>query len=366
MKKNFLIMLLTVFCVSFAFAQQDDMTVRGFVPAGGTTNEVYGVLGQTFGVIQGSENYEWAEGLAQAQLVGDTIEVVIGCDDTYDDGRFQLTSEDVQALLANHPNGKFDTFYTYQVPNVAIYNYDSLYVMHLFVCPCTVNDCEDNEYVVYAFDKLCWTKTSMKTHAVCYGPKCASVDFALQPMTYETETTKDLNDSIFGLLYTWENAIAGDSHCDSDFVQGICPCGWHLPNADEIDTILNSMTNDLRSANGNWVVPEGITNASKFTAEPIGYYNAASARFEGHHSEVDFWYRESGCTANYFQILYYCDKPKQEPRNAAADAMSVRCVLDMIYDYEKSLENAEQGTSGAPTAVEETQTQPGTTQTQEP
>ena len=343
MKKNFLIMLLTVFCVSFAFAQQDNMTVRGFVPAGGTTNEVYSTFGQVFGVIKAEGNYEWAEGLAQAQLIGDTVVAVIGCGDSIKFGSQTIYADDLFPADRVAPR---DTFFSYQKPNVAQYNYDSIYALHLFVCPCTVKDCEGNEYEVYAFDNLCWTKTSMKTHAVCYGPECASVDFALQPMTYETETTKNLNDSIFGLLYTWENAIAGDSHCDSDFVQGICPCGWHLPNADEIDTILNSQTNDLRSANGNWVVPEGITNASKFTAEPIGYYNAASARFEGHHSEVDFWYRESGCTANYFQILYYCDKPKQEPRNAATDAMSVRCVLDMIYDYEKSLENPEPASAG--------------------
>jgi len=333
MKKNFLIMLLTVFCAGFAFAQ-DDNTVRGFVPGAGTGNEnghqTYAVFGQTFGDLQHSDLYEVADGLAQAQLIADTVVYTISCGDSIQFGNKTIYADE----LFTPGDTKRDTFLTLQQPNHAIYNYDELLVMHLYVCPCTVQDCSDNVYEVFSFNNLCWTKTSMRANAACAS------NMAIQPMEYETDLTQDLNDSVFGLLYTWENALAGN-RCDTAFIQGICPNGWHLPTAAEIDTILKSKTNDLRSANGYWVLPEGITNATRFTAEPIGYYSDAKQRFEGHHAEVDFWYVQEGCTPNYFQILYYCDMPKQEPRNVNTDAMSVRCVMNMLDEYEEEEEEEE-------------------------
>lgn len=333
MKKNFLIMMIMVLCAGFTFAQNHN-TVRGFVP-GAAGNQTYAVFGQMFGDIDfGANPYQAAEGLAQAQIVGDTLETVVGCGDSLTIGEFKLTVADVQKIVdefAADPTRPRDTFLTIQHPNSAIYNYDQLLVLHLFVCPCTVNDADGNPYEVIAIDNThCWTKSNMRTTTNCAGA-------AVETMSYTSEIVSSLNVDTFGLLYKWNQAMTG-SDCDSIYKTGICPCGWHLPTAAETARILEKNTDDLRSAEGDyWVVAENITNLTKFSAQPSGYYKGLAERFEGYHSEADFWFadNDSTCKPNYFQILYYCDKPKQEPRNDTADAMSVRCVLDMLYDYHK-------------------------------
>lgn len=332
MKKNFLIMLLTVFCAGFAFAQNDN-TVRGFVP-GGTTgtgdNQTYVVFGQVFGDIERGSLYEVAEGLGQAQLISDTTELVIGCDDSVKIGNKYFVAKD---FIKDPKEGTRDTFLTVQVPNDAIHNYDAMHVYHVFVCPCVATDCDGNDYDVFAFNNLCWTKTSMRTgSANCCGGDRTDVS----DTTYSTDITPTVNDSIFGRLYTWEAVLAGQECNPDTFLQGICPCGWHIPTAAEIDTILNTLTDDLRSTNGHWVVA-GANNKTKFTAEPSGFYNTASQRFEGYHSEVDFWYVGENCTPEYFQILYYCDSVKFEHRNTT-DALSVRCVKNMLDEEEDDSE----------------------------
>ena len=339
MKKNFLIMMIMVLCAGFTFAQN---TVRGFVPGAGTGNgnatdgyQTYAVFGQMFGDIDftAANPYEVAEGLAQAQLVAkDTIERVVGCGDDFAYGEFHLTAEEIAALIPADAE-KRDTFLTIQHPNAAIYNYDQLLVLHLFVCPCIVRDANNNPYEVISIDTLhCWTKSSLRaTQTINYE--------AVETMSYTSDIVSSLDEATFGYLYTWENASKGSElHCDSVYKIGICPDGWHLPAANEVARILNKNTDDLRTAEGNhWVVAENITNATKFSAQPSGYYKGLAERFEGYHSEADFWYadNDSTCTPNYFQILYYCNVPKQEYRSVDTDAMSVRCVLDMIYDYHK-------------------------------
>lgn len=330
MKKNFLIMMIMVLCAGFTFAQNHN-TVRGFVP-GAAGNQTYAVFGQMFGDIDFDANpYQAAEGLAQAQIVGDTLETVVGCGDSLSIGEFKLTVADVQKIVDEFTADRRDTFLTIQHPNRAIYNYDQLLVLHLFVCPCTVDDADGNTYKVIAIDNThCWTKSNMRTTKNCAG-------VAVDAMSYTSEIVSSLNVDTFGLLYKWNQAMTG-SDCDSIYKTGICPCGWHLPTAAETARILEKNTDDLRSAEGDyWVVAENITNLTKFSAQPSGYYKGLAERFEGYHSEADFWFadNDSTCKPNYFQILYYCDKPKQEPRNDTADAMSVRCVLDMLYDYHK-------------------------------
>lgn len=330
MKKNFLIMMIMVLCAGFTFAQNHN-TVRGFVP-GAAGNQTYAVFGQMFGDIDfDAKPYQAAEGLAQAQIVGDTLETVVGCGDSLSIGEFKLTVADVQKIVDEFTADRRDTFLTIQHPNRAIYNYDQLLVLHLFVCPCTVDDADGNTYEVIAIDNThCWTKSNMRTTTNCARE-------AVKTMSYTSEIVSSLNVDTFGLLYKWNQAMTG-SDCDSIYKTGICPCGWHLPTAAETARILEKNTDDLRSAEGDyWVVAENITNLTKFSAQPSGYYKGLAERFEGYHSEADFWFadNDSTCKPNYFQILYYCDKPKQEPRNDTADAMSVRCVLDMLYDYHK-------------------------------
>lgn len=334
MKKNFLIMLLTVFCVSFAFAQVE--TVNGFVPGAGTgtdanDHQTYSVVGQVFGAIAG-DVYEVAEGHAQMQLVADTLlPIILKCGDAINVYPFSMvyTAEKIEEIFGL--DGSFDTVLTMQFPNVAPYNYDSLYVLQILGCNCKVKDNEANPYDVLLVNNICWTTPNLQSKKDCDG---ADIEFK----QYSTEATDALDPNIFGYLYTWEAATKGeDCGTDNDaFIQGICPCGWHIPTADEMAMWLSQSAASLRDNDpDNWIAGES-TNENKFAAQPAGYFNSVTNRFEGYTTEADFWYVGENCTPASMQILYYCNVPMKLPRNPQ-DALSVRCAKDLNYDYENAL-----------------------------
>ena len=327
MKKNFLIMLLTVFCVSFAFAQ-DDNTVRGFVPGAGTgasnDHQTYAVVGQVFGALE-AEIYEVAEGLAQMQIVADTLEpIILTCGDAINVYPFNTiyTAEKIQELIPI--DSPLDTFLTVQFPNRAIYNYDSVYVLHVLGCNCKVRDNDGNQYDVMLVNDICWTKPNMRPSTTCDGN-------TIDKKEYSTDVTPELDYGLFGYLYTWAEATQNEG-CDSVYIQGICPCGWHIPTAEEMSYWLSFSASALRDNNpDNWVA--GVsTNESEFSAQPAGIFNSSANRFEGYTTEADFWFVGENCTPTVMQILYYCNVPMTFPRNPN-DALSVRCAKDLNYDH---------------------------------
>jgi uncharacterized protein (TIGR02145 family) len=331
MKKNFLIMLLTVFCVSFAFAQVE--TVNGFVPGAGTgaaTNddESYGVVGQVFGVIAGGV-YEVAEGHAQMQLVADTLPpIILICGEGINVYPFSIkyNAETIRNFIPE--DAILDTVLTMQFPNVAEYNYDSLYVLHVVGCNCKVKDYEENRYDVLVVNNICWTKPNLQSKKDCEG---ADVEFK----QYSTESTPALDPNIMGYLYTWDAATKGENcgENNDEFIQGICPCGWHIPTQEEMAMWLSQSANALRDNDpDNWIAGQS-TNTSLFAAQPAGYFNSVTNRFEGYTTEADFWYVGAECTPASMQILYYCNVPMTLPRNPA-DALSVRCAKDLNHDIE--------------------------------
>lgn len=98
------------------------------------------------------------------------------------------------------------------------------------------------------------------------------------------------NLAIYGALYSWSAAVNGQDSLSPEmqFIQGVCPDGWHLPSdADwlELETSLGmpvqeantegwrgSIGGKLKSAGrDHWLTPnEGATNETRFTALPAG------------------------------------------------------------------------------------------------
>lgn len=326
MKKNFLIMLLTVFCVSFAFAQTTVETVNGFVPGAGTgnnnTHQTYAVVGQVFGIIAVENDFEVAAGHAQMQIVADTLlPIIVNCGDAINVPPFVLSADSVKKLFANGKH--LDTFLVKQYPNEATYNYDTAVVLHVLGCNCEIADNENHLYEVLLVEDVCWTTPNLQSTKDCNGED-------IEYKQYSNEVTSALDPATFGYLYTWA-AATKNTTCDSVYVQGICPCGWHIPTAAEMQTWISQNTPALRANNpDNWIAGES-TNTTGFSAQPAGYFNSNANRFEGYTTEADFWYVGDNCTPSAMQILYYCNVPMTLPRNAN-DALSVRCAKDLRYD----------------------------------
>lgn len=335
MKKNLVIMLMMVLCAGFASAQTVS-TVRGFVPGGSTgamnndTYATYATFAQPFATMVNNNGHEVTVGLAQMQLVTDSITDVVTCGQGYHKHGFDLTEEELQELLVQCENEGQRGYLRSQKPNVAVqdYYYDSLVVIDLYVCPCTTT-VENEEYEVIALNGECWFKENMRNNfagSMVYTSELNSVD------TTDPEQLKT-----FGRLYTYEATIRGAEVCEDGEIQGICPEKWHLPTVDEVDPLFALPAENLR-VDGHWIV-DGNNNLTEFSAQPAGYYNSISQRFEGMLTETDFWMVDcnnlnpENNQLPVLQLIYSCNTPLK-PNRPKEDAISVRCVYNIVKHLE--------------------------------
>ncbi len=114
----------------------------------------------------------------------------------------------------------------------------------------------------------------------------------------------------YGRLYMWETA------------RHACPAGWHLPSANEWETLFKIMGNDataMRATDWN----KG-TDAYGFTALPAGVY---SDGFYDVGSHAYFW----SATENYASYVYYWIMDASDATHSSSyksDGLSVRCLQD--------------------------------------
>ena len=135
-------------------------------------------------------------------------------------------------------------------------------------------------------------------------------------------------DNLFGRFYTWEDA------------QEICPDGWHLPTAEEWDSLgedAGELMGDARFLGDDMWVPalgQEITNSYGFNAIPVGYMDGAASmyKFRRYGEMAAFWTASDAASdaslAQFRYILY--DSPKLMKGNGDKNslALSVRCVKD--------------------------------------
>lgn len=359
MKKNLLIMMMMVLCAGFVSAQTIN-TVRGFVPGGSTgadDNATYVVIGQPFSMMSVANADAQAEvmvGLAQMQLITDTTMTVVGYKDGYHEHGLDLNAQELLEALddlstcSNEQVEGYMGFLNFQKPNLAHnndnfeYYYDSLFVVKVFICPDSTQDKSGNKYEVIALNSKCWINSNLRTTVACGGG-------SVEGMIYNSELNEVTEDMLptYGMLYTFAAATGATTNadgilvgaqCDEEtgYLQGICPCNWHLPTAEEMAPLFVLPAENLR-VNGNWIV-EGNNNLTGFSAEPAGFYNSTSQRFEGLLTETDYWMinceKLNEPIQDVFQLIYSCNTPLK-PQHSSEDALSVRCVYDIVREFDK-------------------------------
>lgn len=218
------------------------------------------------------------------------------------------------------------------VTETSIHGCDSVVHLYALLCPMTTEDGDGLTYpTVVMNDRYCWTQENLKATHYTDGTSVPNA------MVYQTGLNPDANENLntYGRLYTWFSAMGvnedGSEAPTADakgFYQGICPEGWHVPNKKEFTALSSYAVEDLNSTE-LWVNGANNTNSTGFTALPAGQYNGQLNRFEGLHSQTNFWSclpsSESYPTALTMMIAYYCGESKQmnEPTH---NAYSVRCV----------------------------------------
>jgi uncharacterized protein (TIGR02145 family) len=147
----------------------------------------------------------------------------------------------------------------------------------------------------------------------------------------------------YGRLYDWSTAMGFESSCNSSYCssqiqskhRGICPSGWHIPNNDDWNVLMDNVGGSstagkhLKSKSG-WNPYSGIENLDTygFSALPGGYsYSDGSFDNVG---DYGFWWSASEYNSEVadYRYMYYNYDYAYWLNNNKGRLFSVRCVQD--------------------------------------
>lgn len=212
-------------------------------------------------------------------------------------------------------------------------------IRHFFVnlCGGVIKDGDGNSYeslfVGYAPQRYCWTARNLRNTHDAEGNEIPNMIYYSQQFPNEEENLEQ-----YGRLYTWYAAVGVPENSSDEpaitqnggFVTGICPKGWHIPNAQNLASLTPIDAYDLMSQN-LWLKPG--TNYTGFNALPAGFYNADTERFENLLGQTLYWstVQVNRNSSRACSLFYGCDAVTEETI-AANYGLSVRCVKNQMYD----------------------------------
>jgi len=207
-----------------------------------------------------------------------------------------------------------------------------VYAKWNLVCD-SFQDVDGNKYPSVNIGNKCWMAANLKAMHYADGRPITNI-YEYQSVMYP-DVTENVN--IHGRLYNWYDAIDTTTLTVSTRVQGVCPDGWHLPNAEDVAVLNAIQSAGLRSTTG-WIGCSTNTNSTGFTAYPSGMFSSSLARYEGMGTETSWWSTVDPdpstvitpsvvVTAKSLCSSYFCDVIYTKSY-LPADAISVRCVKD--------------------------------------
>ena len=195
----------------------------------------------------------------------------------------------------------------------------------------------------------CWLKENLQNDQYANGDSIAIAKAYLD---------EESNVADFGRLYTWYSAVnvpEGDdfaqpttanetitfeqtTHTYSrDYVQGICPNGWHIPALDEYQNLKDVVgaANAVKAVGSNyWLGFTDATDADHFTGIPAGYYDHSTDKYYNILGKAYFWSTDNyGVKALPCSLLYGCPEILFNEQNKFY-GFSVRCVRNIKLSYE--------------------------------
>ena len=145
------------------------------------------------------------------------------------------------------------------------------------------------------------------------------------------------NFAIYGVLYNWMSAVTGTDGSDENpsNLQGICPCGWHLPSVNEWDALIDHLggnktagTKLKKEGQSFWKKQDAeTTNESGFSAMPAGYLGNGFFTDLGY---TGFWWSSTSYTPIRAWGISMSSRGGRVTRsnNYKEYGLSVRCVKD--------------------------------------
>ena len=185
---------------------------------------------------------------------------------------------------------------------------------------------EGKTYNTMQIGNQCWLKENLNVGTRINTPQTPSNNTIKEKYCYNN---LESNCTTYGGLYTWDEVMQYSTNVGT---QGLCPQGWHLPSASEIESLNVLLGEELISGGtlketgtSHWISPNtGASNVSGFTALGAGCYDNLS--FYNQLIQGIFWTSESsGTTAAYYSVSYSNPELFRSP-GAKTAALSVRCI----------------------------------------
>ena len=184
----------------------------------------------------------------------------------------------------------------------------------------------------------CWMRENLR--APQYGVQ-SNIDI-VYPGLQPTYVTYPGADPFMGYLYTWYSAVglpqgstANPPTAISERVQGICPDGWAIPSATQLEALLAS--GETRSETQTyWAFNTGTIPSGPyvFLMVPSGFYNNKFNQFAEYNHAGYLWtltYTGNKATCGIFP--FDCRQPASMSMNKNS-LLSVRCVQAPPYGVE--------------------------------
>lgn len=195
-------------------------------------------------------------------------------------------------------------------------------------CPNAI-DYDGNEYTSVRINCECWTTRDLVSEHYSDGTAIENV-MSYSSDIYPNETE---NVNTYGHLYNWNSTVAEGTALNTPnergHIQGICPEGWYLPTADQVNDLVNgTMTMNNHRASGYWL-DGGGNNSSALTLLPCGQYNEQNGRYENLTGNFYMWnaYEYTNETAKTFEADCHCYLFKVY-NSTKGMGYGVRCIME--------------------------------------
>lgn len=173
-----------------------------------------------------------------------------------------------------------------------------------------MTDTDGNTYETVVIGGQTWMAQNLRVTRYTDGT-------GMESFVYDNDTA---NTAIYGRLYRWEAALRRElgSAFDSATIQGVCPCGWHVPSASEWRKLIDYY--------GGESVAGDKLKASEFGAVSAGWYDFTGI-FNGLGEVTFFLMAEAGGRGGVQAIQVATTGASVKIVNLhPSDAISVRCV----------------------------------------
>ena len=158
-----------------------------------------------------------------------------------------------------------------------------------FICGVsTVKDYDGNEYRTVKIGNQCWTKENLKSTHFTNGTAIALGNDTSSTVAYRYNPGNNANNvSTYGYLYNWAALVNGET---GNYIQGICPVGWHVPQSTDLQELVSYV-----KSQSEYVCGDTNINIAKSLAGTTGWDASANPCAPG--------YNPSSNNASGFSLL---------------------------------------------------------------